>query len=104
MLRLAYFYRKGALRSFAAPSTKVTNADFPDLGCNSANDRFRESSQNGPLSTVRTKILVGEMTQNAIRKSREALIACDFHVGDPWVFRLKQSGLTSQTKSVRFDL
>ena len=28
MLRLAYFYRKGALRSFAAPSTKVTNADF----------------------------------------------------------------------------
>jgi hypothetical protein len=26
MLRHAHFYMKGALRSFAAPSTKVTNA------------------------------------------------------------------------------
>jgi hypothetical protein len=26
MLRLAYFYMKGGNRTFAAPSTKVTNA------------------------------------------------------------------------------
>ena len=35
-LRLAYFYRKGALRSFAAPSTKVTNADKTPFGWVSA--------------------------------------------------------------------
>jgi hypothetical protein len=27
MLRLAYFYKKGGECAFAAPSTKVTNAD-----------------------------------------------------------------------------
>jgi len=40
MLRLAYFYKKGALRSFAAPSTKVTNADKVCFRCTRPNGCF----------------------------------------------------------------
>ena len=42
MLRQVHFYRKGALRSFAAPSTKVTNADKATLVGSIANGRFSD--------------------------------------------------------------